>query len=157
MNNVHDFNMAKRDRSDDHTESRLPEDDHLTEAPEQETTVAPTSVTRYHHLRNHGRGKKYNHTLALLIEEDYIHIGIAQCSKKDQFSRKIGRQVAVGRAKMMKDRNDGVSRRSTGWGLTLHRVAYGFDQYKAGDKKLDESLIEIALSEISDIRTERSN
>ena len=38
-------------------------------------------------------------TIAVLLEGDCAMVGFATCSSKDQWCRKIGRHIAVGRAK----------------------------------------------------------
>jgi hypothetical protein len=37
-------------------------------------------------------------SIAAFISENQLCIGVAQCSKKDQFNKKIGRAIAEGRA-----------------------------------------------------------
>jgi hypothetical protein len=41
---------------------------------------------------------KLGRTIAAVVDGGSIMVALAQCSKKDQFCRKIGRHIAVGRA-----------------------------------------------------------
>lgn len=60
----------------------------------------PHYETRIWHERRED-GAYTGRTYAVIWDGDKRHVGIAQCAEDDQFSRKRGRQIAVGRANAM--------------------------------------------------------
>jgi len=53
---------------------------------------------KYDVIIKHLRRAKPEATCAILIKDKKVYAGRAECSGKDQFSKKIGRDVALGRA-----------------------------------------------------------
>ena len=51
-------------------------------------------------------GKRTGKTIAVLFDGDQRFIGISHCSKKDQFSKKIGKTIAIGRAQHVQKNQD---------------------------------------------------
>lgn len=54
---------------------------------------------KFIHFRNGQRGGA---TAAFEVEGDTINIGVSFCSVKDQFNRKLGRKIAIGRLNNVK-------------------------------------------------------
>jgi len=44
-------------------------------------------------------GIRTGRTIAVLFEKNKRHVGFSYCSEQDQFCKKIGRRIALGRAK----------------------------------------------------------
>lgn len=68
-----------------------------------------TVKINFHHIRNYDRKSKPQYTIAFVDGEDVktgdkvVHVGIAQCSRKDQFNKSKGRLLAEGRALKAKE------------------------------------------------------
>lgn len=69
--------------------------------------------TRIWHERDFD-GQFTGRTIAVIWDGDLRYVGISHCSRQDQFSRKRGRQIAIGRARVMMDKNDPRSSRMSG-------------------------------------------
>jgi len=54
--------------------------------------------TEAYHYPKQINGKRTGNTICVLIVDGRIFVGEAVCSHKDQFSKKIGRTIAKGRA-----------------------------------------------------------
>ena len=44
-------------------------------------------------------GKRTGRTICVIWDQDNRYVGIARCSKRDQFCEKLGRVISYGRAK----------------------------------------------------------
>lgn len=66
------------------------------------------------HLRNVGKGKKENYTIAFQFRGEDVHVGVAKCSRRDQFNKKRGRVIAEGRLERAMEGSE------TDWSFTLH-------------------------------------
>lgn len=60
--------------------------------------MSKNSQITFHHVRNIGKGKRENYTFAIIPTKTTIFIGVSKCSKKDQFDKKVGRDIAFERA-----------------------------------------------------------
>lgn len=49
----------------------------------------------------------YRYTIAGVVKDEDLHMGVAICSEKDQFSKKIGRKISTGRVLNQKDTRTG--------------------------------------------------
>lgn len=54
--------------------------------------------TEAYHYPKDNKGKRTGNTLCILVRDGYIFVGEAACSPEDEFSRKVGRKIAKGRA-----------------------------------------------------------
>lgn len=104
------------------------------------------NTIHFHHIRNFGRSKKDNYTLAILPKENTIYVGISKCSRKDQFEKAKGRLIAQGRAEKaaaIDKTNDLLNEDYITWSISIPRAAYGLE----GDR-IKREVIAIATSEI---------
>lgn len=51
----------------------------------------------YHYSKNN-QGKRTGSTVCIIVRDGHIFVGEAVCSPEDTFSRKVGRELARGRA-----------------------------------------------------------
>lgn len=84
------------------------------------------SQITFHHVRNVGKGKRENYTFAIIPTKDTIYIGVSKCSKKDQFDKKIGREIAFERASHAAYVGRYGGRVPT-WCIAIDRESYGLE------------------------------
>ena len=89
----------------------------------------------------HGKNGECRFTLAVVPSEygDDIGIGLATCDPRDQFSRKVGREIATGRAKRaMADANYGARHRTKC--VAIGQLAEEFTAFVATAPFTDDAL-----------------
>lgn len=106
------------------------------------------NTIHFHHVRNVGRGKKDNYTLAILPQKDYVYVGISKCSRKDQFEKAKGRLIAQGRAEKAAaiDKADVLSDDYVTWSLSFNREHFGLT-----GERIKREVIAIATSELKSL------
>lgn len=109
----------------------------------------------FHHMRNVGRGKKHNYTLAMLMTTSTVFVGIAKCSKLDSFVKAKGRLISEGRARKAKElaqANKTESARDyVKWSVQIDREAFGLTT-----DLIKREVIAICETEISEINSRES-
>jgi hypothetical protein len=54
----------------------------------------------WYEKKSKGSPKRTGRTVVVIKDQDYIAVGLSRCSKHDPFCRKIGRSIALGRARL---------------------------------------------------------
>lgn len=104
------------------------------------------NTIHFHHIRNFGRGKKDNYTIAILPKENTIYVGISKCSRKDQFEKAKGRLIAQGRAEKaaaIDKTGDEINEDYVTWSIALERNLFGL----VGER-IKREVIAIATAEL---------
>jgi transposase len=107
----------------------------------------------YHHVRNVGKTKKDNYTFAIIPKDNTFFVGVAKCSRKDQFARKVGRAIASSRVQRYFDQ--------TKCHLEDDRPIRGaFEIYFPPTEEIDatsKDFTAILMSEVRDISRHRNS
>lgn len=111
--------------------------------------MQPANKVRFHHVRNVGRSKKYNYTIAIMADEKSYHVGLSQCSSNDQFCRAVGRNIAKHRAEQVARYQAGLLTKQPKYSLTIHADD---ELAHLSIKQREQAIIEIAISEAREVR-----
>lgn len=113
------------------------------------------NTVHFHHIRNAGRRKNENFTLAILPTENTVYVGISKCAAMDSFVKAKGRKIAEGRARkaaaIAENPADFTPDTYVTWSIEIPRKDYGLES-----EKIKREVIEIAKSEIRVIQQRRS-
>lgn len=104
------------------------------------------SQITFHHVRNVGKGKRENYTFAIIPTKTLIFIGVSKCSKRDQFDKKIGREIAFERASHAAY-NARYGGRLPNWTIAIDRKDYGLE----GDR-IKREIVAITRSELPSLQ-----
>ena len=110
------------------------------------TKITVPENTSFHHARNVGKRKKENYTFAIYPTDTTIFVGIAKCSKRDQFDKAKGRMIAVGRAVRCAESYSTYEDETVKWSLALDREHFGLT-----GPRFKREVVALVLSEVSEL------
>lgn len=110
------------------------------------TKIIVPENTSFHHARNVGKRKKENYTFAIIPTERTIFVGIAKCSKRDQFDKAKGRMIASGRAVRAAETYENYDEDTVRWSLAIDREHFGLT-----GPRFKREVVALALSEVSEL------